>query len=141
VQATLERGGLKWCDGFPVCLFGRAGGFVRLPSLLQKTLMQRVWRRSEMCLGFFDDPCTLQTCSHTFCKACILQPLMAGGATCPTCHVPARRYDLMARTWCLAPRLDSIVLNKLITGFFELYILPLNKVCHKPIKGFNGRLE
>jgi hypothetical protein len=61
---------------------------------VQATL-ERGGLKCTMCLNFFDDPCTLQTCAHTFCKACIVQPLMEGGAKCPTCQVPARRYDLM----------------------------------------------
>jgi hypothetical protein len=52
--------------------------------------------KCPVCLDLYTDAHLLQTCSHTFCKRCVLPHLLEVPARCPLCHISARRADLVA---------------------------------------------
>ena len=50
-----------------------------------------------LCLGRLQDPCTLPTCGHSFCRACLLaiNPAHNGSVQCPLCRAPYPRKALL----------------------------------------------
>lgn len=53
--------------------------------------------RCPICTEFYADPHSLQTCFHTFCKACVVPALIEyDSPKCPLCQMTARRTDLVA---------------------------------------------
>ena len=38
-----------------------------------------------LCMGYFNDACTIIECLHTFCRACIMRHFKEGQQACPTC--------------------------------------------------------
>ncbi|KAK3239322.1 hypothetical protein CYMTET_50745 [Cymbomonas tetramitiformis] len=53
--------------------------------------------RCPICTKLYADPHSLQTCFHTFCKACVVPALIEyESPKCPLCQMTARRTDLMA---------------------------------------------
>eukprot|EP00830_Metopus_es_P013791 TRINITY_DN3469_c0_g1_i2.p1 TRINITY_DN3469_c0_g1~~TRINITY_DN3469_c0_g1_i2.p1 ORF type:complete len:213 (-),score=10.95 TRINITY_DN3469_c0_g1_i2:62-700(-) len=78
----------------------------RTKTILSK-MMKVVDANCVICQGVLREPCTIKTCTHTFCKECIFGWMGAFGEKkeklkCPTCTIQFLTQDVVVNTEIIA---------------------------------------